>query len=237
MSSQSILDVIINYLFGDLIKSIIPYIIASIVGFILALAIFFGFAPVSNRKKYINSPSLLWMHDFANFKRMISPWWLKLVYLIVLCTNTVTAIVMLFDNFWWGIFCLTLGNVLSRMFYEILQVIYSIYKNLNIITDEITGRSTDISSNVNAFQFFGDMGRQIKNKSQDIRNRFEADTTVICSNCGEQVGSTSAFCSKCGTKASESQLPVQKPISAFCKNCGQAMSGAALFCAKCGTKQ
>jgi membrane protease subunit (stomatin/prohibitin family) len=50
-----------------------------------------------------------------------------------------------------------------------------------------------------------------------------------CPNCGEQIPSDAAYCSKCGA-------PIPQAAENFCRNCGNKLSAGDNFCPKCGTK-
>ncbi len=152
------------------------YTIVLFIGILLGIFIFSVFMPPRKRGKYLHSPSLLVMHDYLNFKIMISLWFIRLGYVVSACILTLYALVMMFDvHFGVGLLVLLIGNITLRLLMELSTVLLSIHSNLNQITDKIMDRQPEAVASVSAGQFFGDISGQIKQKQEQMRARAEAE--------------------------------------------------------------
>lgn len=81
-----------------------------------------------------------------------------------------------------------------------------LYKNIDKLTDLITGKVAEATGELSA-----------------------------CPNCGEMNPSDSAFCKKCGATLTPTAAEAG-PKTKTCPNCGETLSGNAEFCNACGTK-
>ncbi len=133
-------------------------IIAVILGLAAGIVIFIIFMPKSKRERFRGNRSLLVIHDFLNFKSMISTWFCKLFYIIAACVMTLSSIVSMFSgnfaSFILGLIGLVGGNILVRALYEIFIVIFKIHENLNAVADKITERPRDEVADVDPREFF-----------------------------------------------------------------------------------
>lgn len=56
----------------------------------------------------------------------------------------------------------------------------------------------------------------------------------ICPSCGADVSVQSKFCTKCGEKMPEIEMPVSANQNMFCTGCGTKVPAGSKFCTTCG---
>lgn len=100
-------------------------------GIIAAIVIFIVFMPAKNESRY--NGFLLWAHRALNFRTMFSLSLLKFLYLLTVCSITLYGLYMLFVSFLSGIVIIIIGNLVTRISYELLIIIFSIHDNVSRI--------------------------------------------------------------------------------------------------------
>ncbi len=107
---------------------VVCLILAIIGGLVLLLA----FLPEHKEHKY--SGFALWLYRLLNFRKMFSMSLLKLLYIISAIFITLMGIViLLFARFFAGLLYMVFGNLIIRIVYEFMILVFSIHDNLTQI--------------------------------------------------------------------------------------------------------
>ena len=118
---------------------------------------------------------------------------------------------------------LIFGNLLLRILYEQMMILFSIHENMNKITNQITGDNENQDSSASTDQFFDNMSDKIKQQQAKMQERREETArnqeqqypesddvqnpplseesqvkTVFCTKCGQPNKEDYKFCVKCG---------------------------------------
>ncbi len=225
-------------------RAIVAYIIAVILGIAGAIVAYCLFSRPKKRPLFLHKPRLLLLHDFLNYKKMWTPWFNKLLYLIVVCVMNLCFIVDIFTKSFFGaLFSMIIANILVRGLYELITVSFSIHSNLNLITDMLLGRERD--DGVSAEQVFGGIGDQLKAKQQELRERAEAkraqeeaelrraqDTERRAREEAERRERNEQQAYQPPPEQAAPPAPAKKRL--FCTKCGNPLDGDGAFCPKCG---
>jgi MFS family permease len=121
----------------NLLNTGIAFAICFILALIAAIVLFFVFLPAKKEPK--QKGFLLWAHRALNFRSMFSLGLLKFLYLISVCFLVLYGLYMLFASFLVGLAVLVVGNLVTRIVYESLVLIFSIHENLSQINTNTSG--------------------------------------------------------------------------------------------------
>jgi len=123
------------------------FLISAVIGIASGILLMIFFLPKKNRERFVNRRGLLFFFDFLNFKYMAIGIISKVLYVMLTFAFIVTGLYVLFIQPLTGLIILTLGNVLLRMFYELIMILFSIHENLNFLTNHVTGREDAVITN------------------------------------------------------------------------------------------
>lgn len=113
------------------IWTIVSVILAVIGGIVL----YFTFLSKKNEGKFTGF--LGWMYDFLTFKKMMIENVLKILYIIVALFVTLSSFGLISISFLAFLLTLVIGNVLTRVIYELLLVKLVICKNTTEINKKL----------------------------------------------------------------------------------------------------
>lgn len=220
------------YQFAEGMGSVL--IIGLIGGIILGIILAVVFMPSKKRNDYRNKPGLLFLHDFLNFKSMIIGIILKVTYIIFTFVLTLLGLYAMFTTgFGTGILILIFGNVLLRILYEQMMILFSIHENMNKITNQITGNKHNQDSSASTEQFFDNMSDKIKQQQEKMRERREEEAARRQEQ--QYFGNDNLQNPPANNGTQDS--PVNEPPqvkTVFCTKCGQPIKEGYKFCVKCG---
>ncbi|MGI6776663.1 MAG: zinc-ribbon domain-containing protein [Acetivibrionales bacterium] len=113
---------------------------------------------------------------------------------------------------------------IQKLYQKIGREVYQRFCSNDEVLDYFKEDCKSISNHMENISSIKEKIRQIKN----IR---------VCTGCGAEIGSSSSFCPKCGTKIEAEQPPAQERSNEkICPSCGGKLAEGALFCTSCGTK-
>ncbi len=230
---------------GGIGEAVVAYVIAVILGIAGAIVIYCMFARAKKRPLFLHRPRLLLLHDFLNYKKMWSPWFNKLLYLLIACVMNLCYLVEMFSSsFFGGLLSMVFANIILRGLFELITVTFSIHTNLNLITDMLLGRERD--DGVSAEQVFAGLGSQIRARQQEMRERAEArraqeEAAYMRAQDGlnRQAPPFPQPLQYQPPQQPEPQAPppakdASAEPKAFCPKCGKPLDGLGSFCPKCG---
>ena len=119
-----------NNKFTTIILTII--LIALIIG---GIVLYFTFLSKKNEGKFTGF--LGWLYDFLTFKKMMIENVLKILYIIVALFVTLSSFGLISISFLAFLLTLVIGNVLTRVIYELLLVKLVICKNTTEINKKL----------------------------------------------------------------------------------------------------
>jgi len=199
-------------------------VIGLIGGIILGIILAVIFMPSKKRDSYSHKPGLQFLHDFLNFKAMIMGIILKVTYIVFAFVLTLLGLYAMFTaGFGTGILILIFGNLLLRILYEQMMILFSIHENMNRITNQITGDDKNQDSSASTDQFFDNMSDKIKQQQAKMQERREETAR----NQEQQYPESDDVQNP--PLSEESQVK-----TVFCTKCGQPNKEGYKFCVKCG---
>lgn len=131
-----------------------------------------------------------WLYNFLNFKKLVSDVVLKVIYIIIALFLTFGGFVMLTKSLRIGLTMLILGNIITRIIYEILLILVLIGKNISEINRKIKSNTPD-ESELFATQLDASKKNNLIGKEQ---------TGYLCGSCGKSLKIIDEYCPNCGKK-------------------------------------
>lgn len=110
-------------------------IVSVILAIIGGIVLYFTFLSKKNEGKFTGF--LGWLYDFLTFKKMIIENVLKILYIIVALFVTLSSFGLMSISFLAFLLTLVIGNVLTRVIYELLLVKLVICKNTTEINKKL----------------------------------------------------------------------------------------------------
>lgn len=77
------------------------------------------------------------LHDFLNFRHAYTEGLLKILYCMTVVGLTVYSIILLFFHFFWAILLFFIGNIVARLSYEFIMMLFSMHRTLRSIDRKI----------------------------------------------------------------------------------------------------
>lgn len=110
-------------------------IVSVIFAIIGGIVLYFTFLSKKNEGKFTGF--LGWLYDFLTFKKMMIENVLKILYIIVALFVTLSSFGLISISFLAFLLTLVIGNVLTRVIYELLLVKLVICKNITEINKKL----------------------------------------------------------------------------------------------------
>ena len=110
-------------------------IVSVILAIIGGIVLYFTFLSKKNEGKFTGF--LGWLYDFLTFKKMMIEIVLKILYIIVALFVTLSSFGLISISFLAFLLTLVIGNVLTRVIYELLLVKLVICKNTTEINKKL----------------------------------------------------------------------------------------------------
>ena len=110
-------------------------IVSVILAIIGGIVLYFTFLSIKNEGKFTGF--LGWLYDFLTFKKMMIENVLKILYIIVALFVTLSSFGLISISFLAFLLTLVIGNVLTRVIYELLLVKLVICKNTTEINKKL----------------------------------------------------------------------------------------------------
>lgn len=110
-------------------------IVSVILAIIGGIVLYFTFLSKKNEGKFTGF--LGWLYDFLTFKKMMIENVLKILYIIVVLFVTLSSFGLISISFLAFLLTLVIGNVLTRVIYELLLVKLVICKNTTEINKKL----------------------------------------------------------------------------------------------------
>lgn len=110
-------------------------IVSVILAIIGGIVLYFTFLSKKNEGKFTGF--LGWLYDFLTFKKMMIENVLKILYIIVVLFVTLSSFGLMSISFLAFLLTLVIGNVLTRVIYELLLVKLVICKNTTEINKKL----------------------------------------------------------------------------------------------------
>lgn len=110
-------------------------VISAILAVIGGIVLYFTFLSKKNEGKFTGF--LGWLYDFLTFKKMMIENVLKILYIIVALFVTLSSFGLISISFLAFLLTLVIGNVLTRVIYELLLVKLVICKNTTEINKKL----------------------------------------------------------------------------------------------------
>lgn len=110
-------------------------IVSVILAIIGGIVLYFTFLSKKNEGKFTGF--LGWLYDFLTFKKMMIENVLKILYIIVALFVTLSSFGLISISFLAFLLTLVIGNVLTRVIYELLLVKLVICKNITEINKKL----------------------------------------------------------------------------------------------------
>ncbi len=110
-------------------------IISAVVAVIGGIVLYFTFLAKKNEGKYTGF--LGWMYDFLTFKKMVIENILKIIYLIAASFITLASFAIISSSFLSFILVLVIGNLITRIMYELFLVVLIICRNTTDISKKL----------------------------------------------------------------------------------------------------
>lgn len=110
-------------------------IVSVILAIIGGIVLYFTFLSKKNKGKFTGF--LGWLYDFLTFKKMMIENVLKILYIIVALFVTLSSFGLISISFLAFLLTLVIGNVLTRVIYELLLVKLVICKNTTEINKKL----------------------------------------------------------------------------------------------------
>lgn len=116
-------------------ESSIWIIISAVVAIIGGIAVYFTFLSKKNEGKFTGF--LSWLYDFLSFKKMIIENLLKILYIIVAAFITLSSFAVISSSFLGFLVYLLVGNLITRIIYELFLVVLVICRNTTEINKKM----------------------------------------------------------------------------------------------------
>lgn len=110
-------------------------IISAVIAVIGGIVLYFTFLAKKNEGKFTGF--LGWMYDFLTFKKMVIENILKIIYLIVASFITLASFAVISRSFLSFILVLVIGNLVTRIMYELFLVVLIICRNTTDISKKL----------------------------------------------------------------------------------------------------
>ena len=116
-------------------ESSIWVIISAVVAIIGGIAVYCTFLSKKNEGKFAGF--LGWLYDFLSFKKMIIENLLKILYIIVAAFITLSSFAVISSSFLGFLVYLLVGNLITRIIYELFLVVLVICRNTTEINKKM----------------------------------------------------------------------------------------------------
>ena len=110
-------------------------IISAVIAVIGGIVLYFTFLSKKNEGKYTGF--LGWMYDFLTFKKMVIENILKILYIVIASFITLASFAVISKSFLSFILVLTIGNLITRIMYELFLVVLIICRNTTDISKKL----------------------------------------------------------------------------------------------------
>ena len=110
-------------------------IISAVIAVIGGIVLYFTFLSKKNEGKYTGF--LGWMYDFLTFKKMVIENILKIIYLIAASFITLASFAIISNSFLSFVLVLVVGNLITRIMYELFLVVLIICRNTTDISKKL----------------------------------------------------------------------------------------------------
>lgn len=110
-------------------------IISAVIAVIGGIVLYFTFLAKKNEGKFTGF--LGWMYDFLTFKKMVIENILKIIYLIAASFITLASFAVISRSFLSFILVLVIGNLVTRIMYELFLVVLIICRNTTDISKKL----------------------------------------------------------------------------------------------------
>ena len=110
-------------------------IISAVIAVIGGIVLYFTFLSKQNEGKYTGF--LGWMYDFLTFKKMVIENILKIIYLIAASFITLASFAVISNSFLSFVLVLVVGNLVTRIMYELFLVVLIICRNTTDISKKL----------------------------------------------------------------------------------------------------
>lgn len=110
-------------------------IISAVIAVIGGIVLYFTFLSKQNEGKYTGF--LGWMYDFLTFKKMVIENILKIIYLIAASFITLASFAIISNSFLSFVLVLVVGNLVTRIMYELFLVVLIICRNTTDISKKL----------------------------------------------------------------------------------------------------
>lgn len=117
-----------------MIISLVLAIVGGIVGYIM-------FVSKKNKGEYTGF--VAWLHDFLNFKKYLIELILKVTYAIFAIYITLSSFSFISVSIGYFFLYLVFGNVLLRLFYELIMFMITIVNNTTEINKKLGGKKEE----------------------------------------------------------------------------------------------
>lgn len=124
---------------NDLASGGVWIIISLILAIVGGLVIYFAFLSKKNEGRFQGFTA--WMYDFLSFKKMIIENILKAVYLMVALFITLASFAFISQSFLSFLVFLIVGNLITRVIYELALVTLIICKNTTEINKKMSSET------------------------------------------------------------------------------------------------
>lgn len=112
---------------------------------IVAIIVYFTFLSRKNENHFKGFTG--WLYEALNFRKLIVEALLKITYMFFAIFLTIVSFVLMTHDFWGGLVCLILYNVLTRVCYEFLLITVMICKNVSEINRKMKNQNNENGSN------------------------------------------------------------------------------------------
>lgn len=110
-------------------------IISAVIAVIGGIVLYFTFLSKKNEGKYTGF--LGWMYDFLTFKKMVIENILKILYIVIASFITLSSFAVISRSFLSFILVLVVGNLITRIMYELFLVVLVICRNTTDISKKL----------------------------------------------------------------------------------------------------
>ena len=110
-------------------------IISAVIAVIGGIVLYFTFLSKKNEGKYTGF--LGWMYDFLTFKKMVIENILKILYIVIASFITLSSFAVISRSFLSFVLVLVVGNLITRIMYELFLVVLVICRNTTDISKKL----------------------------------------------------------------------------------------------------
>lgn len=111
---------------------------AAVVAVIGGIVLFFTYLNKKNETKYTGFWG--WMYDFLTFKKMVIENILRIFYLISAIFITLSSFALISVNVWAFLLYLVVGNIVTRLIYELSLVVLILCRNTTEINKKLSSK-------------------------------------------------------------------------------------------------